>query len=109
MVVQPPALPEAPLQPSKPSSMPKYMGSAQHHQQQVGKKHGPPQKIREATGKNLCGQPALFLLDQLVVSSYFTSKHRVGDHFSKCSMEYGMVIWLVAVCGSRDSPVKVPL
>lgn len=53
-VDQPPALRETPLQPSEFSSMPNHGGSAQHLQQ-VGKSHCPPQKIREAAGKNLCG------------------------------------------------------
>lgn len=71
--------------------MPDQKGSTQHLQQ-VGKEHRPPQKIREAAGKSLCGQPALFLLDQLAVSGYLTSKHRVEVHFYRCSLEHGCVI-----------------
>lgn len=56
---QPPALRETPLQPSEFSSMPDHRGSAQYLQQ-VSKEHY-PEKIREVAGKNLCGQPGLFL------------------------------------------------
>lgn len=91
MAEQLPALRETPLQPSEFSSMRNHMGSAQYLQQ-VGKRHHPPQKIREAAGKNLCGQPALFLLGQLAVFGYLTSKRRVGGHFYRCSLEHSCVI-----------------